>query len=379
MSHSLRNVTGDLSTIAPTYVTGPESYPPLLLRGLDSLYVSYYVDFLSSQVDWDDLAYRKEKIGRERRNKFDEILLGSERFALQPYGKHPYKFVLSNAAFKIQLSERMQPSCYVQFYSEALWVEGRDLLTARFRHWVGSIGASFIKPETVSRADWAFDFGVPERDFEREHFVSRATKDASWREHQAEQTIQFGTGDVVLRVYDKVAEIDQQSDKAWFFDLWGQKTGVWRVEFQVRGERLKMGAIHTMDDLTSLEADLLRELATNHTTLRKPSGDSNRSRWPRHPLWIALLDAISSMSQTGLIQDIDPLAAIDLRLDRSSKATLGYLKNIGAMIQLRDKLDEPPSLETVIATLPKLLRRHHNEIIWNDDIARKVKGYELGQ
>lgn len=98
--------------------------PRLLLQGLDSLYVSFYLDTVSCDLDWDDLAFQKERLGRDRGDSFKEIELGSELFALKPYGKHPYKFVLSNRAFEVRLSERLSPSCHVQFFSETCALTG---------------------------------------------------------------------------------------------------------------------------------------------------------------------------------------------------------------------------------------------------------------
>ncbi|CCQ72456.1 hypothetical protein [Magnetospira sp. QH-2] len=351
----------------------------LLLRGLDSLFVSYYLDTLVSEIDWDELAYLKEKTGRDRGEKFGELTLGSESFALKPFGKHPYTYVLGNKAFEIRLGERLSPSCHVQFRSEGLWMEGLDRLTSRFDTWVASIGSRFLKPEVVSRADWAFDYHLPVWDFARDDFVSRSRKDATWRENQKDQTHQFGKGEVVLRVYDKVAEIEAQSAKAWFFELWGRKDHVCRVEFQIRGERLKEGGIRTMADLREFQGDILRELATNHTSLRKPNGDSNRSRWPLHPLWSQLTDDIGTLPQTGLVKCIDQMAPVEWRLDRSGKMVHGYLKNIAALLYCRDGGTGAPDLDDVLAELPHVIAQHHSPVAWSDDVTQRIKEIELGQ
>ena len=259
--------------------------PSLLLSGIDSLYVSYYLDTATCNIDWEELAYLKEKIGRERNRTFGDITLGSERFALMPYGKSPYSFILSNRYFDVRLGENVKPSCHVQYRSEGLWKFGVDELTGRISTWCRSMDLVPTRPEVVSRIDWSFDYHLPVVDFVPEGFVSRAAKKATWEEHNKVQTIQFGRGATVLRIYDKIAEIEQQSDKAWFYELWGISANVWRIEFQVRGERLKQGGIRTLEDMRELQADLLYELASKHTTLRCPNDDSNRSRWTLHPLW----------------------------------------------------------------------------------------------
>src|SRR3546814_12361909 len=65
----------------------------LLLRGLDSLYVSFYLNVASNALDWEELGYQKERV-RAREADLAPLALGSERFALMPYGKNPYRYVL---------------------------------------------------------------------------------------------------------------------------------------------------------------------------------------------------------------------------------------------------------------------------------------------
>ncbi|HEY9079477.1 hypothetical protein [Magnetovibrio sp.] len=359
---------------------GPnQTLPKLLLSGLDSLYVSFYLDTTTCTIDWDELAYQKEKAGRERNKGFEKLELGTEHLALQPYGKKPYRYVLSNKLFEVRLSEGLSPSCHVQFFSEALWIHGFEALTTRFKAWAESLKLHTLQSETVSRADWAFDYHLPNADFAPDHLVSRATKKATWEEHNIVQTIQCGTGETVVRIYDKVAEIEQQSDKAWFHELWGQKDDVWRVEFQVRGERLKQGGIRTLEDLTHLQTDLLRELATSHTTLRRPNGDSNRSRWPLHPLWAQLTKDILQGPQMGLMRSYDEMVGVEWRLDRNGKSVHGYLKNMAALLQIFRKCKETLTLEETITAMSAIIERHHSEELWRSDVERRVKAIELGQ
>ena len=62
----------------PTYRT-----PTLLLSGLDSLYVSCYLDVSGSNLDFDELAYLKERVQASRIDDFEEVELGSETLALK--------------------------------------------------------------------------------------------------------------------------------------------------------------------------------------------------------------------------------------------------------------------------------------------------------
>lgn len=351
----------------------------LLLSGIDSLYVSYAFDPTTSLIDWDALAFRKEQLRTNRSSSKNEIELGSEMFWLMPYGKHPYTYVLSNKGYELRLSERMHPCCHVQFFSEALWDEGPNNLLERIGAWARSLGLTETRDQVVSRVDWAFDFSVPAIDFEPEHFVSRARKNARWAEDGKLQTIQFGTGDIVVRVYNKVAEIEQASDKAFFFDLWGQKENVWRVEFQVRRGAMKPFGIKTPADLQDFQWDILHHLAHDHTTLREPSGDGNRSRWPLHPLWVALQHEIAHRERTGLMGSIDPKTSVEWRIHGQKKSLYGNLKGIAALLSIRDERQSPMSFDELIGSLKPELNDNHNPEIWEADIQDRMTRFNYGQ
>lgn len=355
-----------------------DTAPRLLLSGLDSLYVSFNLDTATSLVDWAELAYLKESL-RVERGEFTEIELGSEQFALMPYGRKPYTYILTNACFEVRLAEHMQPACHVQFFSEALWGQGLANLTDRFERWHRSMNLLPIRPDLVGRADWSFDYHLPTVDFETNWFVSRATKDAIYRENGIVQTFTFGRGDVVVRIYDKTAEIAQQSGKTWFFALWGTNADVWRIEFQVRGPRLREGGIRSIADLQDLGADLLRELASSHTTLRAPRTDLNRSRWPLHPLWTQLLLDIDELPQTGLVRDMDRSAPLEWRLHRQVQSLYGMFKGIAAILALLRAEGVQMELEDLLEALPGLLDEHHSNTLWRADIEWRIKAHGFGR
>ncbi|HEV2548408.1 MAG TPA: hypothetical protein VGU20_13795 [Stellaceae bacterium] len=353
--------------------------PRLLLCGLDSLYVSYYLDVRNGKLDFEELAVQKERAREARKGRLEAAQVGSESFAVMPYGKHPYAYVLTNDAFEVRLSENMSPSCHVQYGSHLLWHCGLEDSLNRFDSWCGSLGLRQKAPEVVARADWAFDYALPDIDFGADHFISRFKKDSIHRSNRKIQTFTFGRGDCVIRVYDKVAEIEEESHKYWFFPLWGRRAGVWRIEFQVRGARLQQAGMHTTDDLRDLQNDLVHELATNHTTLRQPSGDSNRARWPLHPLWRLFIGDITQLPRTGLIRNFSPHATLNMRLDYQGRALHGTLKGYAALLSERHERDVPLTFEELLAALGPALRRHHNPVVWHADVGNRLKAMRLGQ
>jgi hypothetical protein len=350
------------------------SYQPVAV-GIDSLYLGVFIDGLG--IDWESLALQKERLRHSSGSDIAEIEFGGERLALHRGGRKPYSYVLSNRAFTLSLGERVQPRCYAQFHSELLWRERLDGALNRFRTMLANIGAREVRPEVVSRVDAAFDFAIAEADFRVEHFVSEVHKDATWREHQAPQSFQFGKDAVVCRVYDKVAEIEQQSGKDWLFDLWGTREGVWRCEFQIRGERLKDSGIATIAQLRAYLPDLVRHLAKNHTSLRVPKRDRNRSRWPRHPMWAGLIASADQLVEPPECPPPPLRTGILYPLDRQLASLQGDLKAIAALLS-HQRPESPLTLDQLFRWLPRMIGRRHSPELWRADVIAKIRKRELG-
>lgn len=266
----------------------------LLLHGVDSLYCAYYCQpFRPNGIDFRHLTELKESIHQTKRKSPLPVILGNTEFFLQPYGTSSgYPLVVENGDFRIEMGEFNKPNFYVKYLSQALWRESAFLLHEKFLQWIFSIGYVQYHKESISRVDFSFDYNIPLIDFNEDSFISYSSKDSKHRENRKMQTITLGKGDIVLRVYDKVAEIKQKSDKVWFYLLWKQDKNVWRIEWQVRKNELKKFGIVTFDDLKKNQGNLLYYLASEHDTLRVPSDDSNHSRWLLHPLWIDLQQKI---------------------------------------------------------------------------------------
>ncbi len=312
-----------------------------VLSGIDTIECAYYLRIQGKcEIDFQRLTAMREDLRLAKVREPALIELGGIEFLLHPYGSQSgYPLVINNRDFHIQFGEFNDPSFFVRFSSEALWREGAFGLHGRFLAWAESVGLAPVKDEGLSRVDWAHDYYLPEIDFDGDSFVSLSSKDGLWREDREYQTFQFGVGDVVLRVYDKVAEIAQVSHKGWFFDLWGCAEKVWRIEWQARKSLLRRFGIRTFVDLEERQGDALRYLATEHDTLRIPNADENRSRWPLHPLWIDLQERIKAMPGLGIYREIEASAAIDERLTRIAISMYGYLKRVGAIYRIKPGKD----------------------------------------
>ncbi|MDR3580851.1 MAG: hypothetical protein P4L44_12895 [Oryzomonas sp.] len=353
----------------------------LLLHGFDSVYCAYFLKPTGrNPLDFGKLAEQQESIRQSKRKNSLPITLGNADFLLTPYGtKSGYPFVIMNGDFNIQLGEYNKPNFYVQFYSQALWRESGYLLHEKFLDWAASVGLTPYRPESLSRVDYCFDYDLPEIDFDEDCFKSLSVKDSKHRGNRKDQTFTFGNGgDIMLRVYDKVAEIKQKSDKVWFYTLWGQDADVWRIEYQVRKEVLKDFSIATFDDLKAQIGDLLRYLATDHTSLRQPNGDSNSSRWPLHPLWIDLLERIGELNHLGVSRIHGQNSVLEERMVRMTIAIYGYLKKVAAVHCVQT--DKPLiDVNEALGVIDSRIQELHVPLAWQADVEKRIKEIRLGQ
>ncbi|MDH5783634.1 MAG: hypothetical protein OEZ35_08260 [Candidatus Bathyarchaeota archaeon] len=351
----------------------------LLLAGIDTLECAYY---LANSANCDFFAFIgsiKEYLRQSKSRDSQHAKYGNMEFLVEPYGSGSgYPFILNNKDFRIQCGEFNNPSFHVKFSSESLWRDSPQVLHDRFIAWASSAGFEPFKQEGLSRVDFSFDYSVSTMNFDEDSMVTMSDKDSIHRENNQIQTLTFGKGDVVLRIYNKVAEINQSSHKEWFFDLWGQKEHVWRIEWQVRKETLKRFGIRTIEELGQKKKGLLKWLSGNHDTLRIPSLDNNRSRWPLHPLWVDLQMQIENMEEGDAGNQIEDCASIRSLEKRNVISVYGYLKRLAAIrsIMLKEK---NTSLPEALKRLERQVRRIHDPMTWEMDVEKRIKEMEHGR
>jgi len=122
----------------------------------------------------------------------------------------------------------------------------------------------------------------------------------------------------------------------------------------------------------------LRYLAAEHDTLRSPNNDSNRSRWPLHPLWASVQCAIEELEDLTGCNPLDQNAVLEHRLMVAGISVYGYLKRIAA---LRCVLDGRSSMQSgqAIAVLQGLIQRIHNPLTWRTDVTERIEHIRLGR
>lgn len=346
--------------------------PKLLLSGLDTLHNSYFQDTATSALDFVELEARKAQIAASRDVREQAVTLGGRDFKLMPYGAGGYRFLLTAPECDLRLSETLSPSCFAEYRSVGLWSRGEANLDAPMRDWFGAMRMAPLRPEKVSRADVAFDFHLPVRDFDEDNIVSYLAKNATFRTHQTVETIQYGKGALVVRIYDKAEEVRATSKKHWFHELWGRKDEAWRVEFQLRGELLATFQIRTLAQFQAGKRAMLRTIAEDRFTIRRPNADSNRSRWPLHPFWEAVLDAIEAMPETPparpfVVGDTFERQRFDL-----ARNIVGQSASFAACDFLGGGRAAPMSLEEAFAAIRDDYFETHSNAMFDDKVAQAI-------
>jgi hypothetical protein len=351
-----------------------------LLFGHDTIECAYYLaPFDSALLDFERLAVEKEELRLSKSKKPKAIKLGSEEFMLAGHGTGSgYPFLIENEAFSIQFGEFNKPNFYVIFRSIALWHSGAEGLHQRFLAWAESVGMRPYQYERLSRADFTFDYHLPVMDFDEGNFVSGFTKDNKHRKNGKAQGFRFGEGDLLLRVYNKCDEIQESSGKTWFYDLWGVQDDVWRIEWQARKKWLRVLGIRTFEDLKERQGDLLRILVNDHATLRIKAEDSNRSRWPIHPLWQDLQTRVAQMEGLGVVRELDMAGLLDERQMRIAISMYGYMKRIAAIRCLQSDLPIVSHKEAQ-EHLCIMLDQLHDPLTWANDVERRIREMRLGE
>jgi hypothetical protein len=274
-------------------------------------------------------------------------------FLVQAKGIAKYPYLLKHDYLHIRLSGRLMGICIsIRGTSLGLAVHGHECLYALADQVAKSIGG--VASAGFSRLDVAVDFQefVPTvEDFDK--FVCPANyRNMTLKGHRLE-TIHFGRDAVVMRIYNKTAEL-AVSGKEWFRELWTQSPAydpqkdTWRAELQMRRDFLKeIGCEPPWEAF----ANLPRILATglDWCSLRVPHGVT-QTRWPVDPRWEELGKGASAglplprVREEARLGKIEPLLAMTGGCVASIAARLGEQefdqawKRVGDMIAAR--LDE---------------------------------------
>lgn len=271
---------------------------------------------------------------------------------------------------------------YVSIGSRELALRGLAKTREKLVEFCDELGCR-IPPDGISinRVDFAVDILAPGFVLDPDAFLfhSRANRRAIAEVETVETNGRSGrTTSVTIGkmpgrqviVYDKREEMMKRRKHEWPL-IWNanlQATGlppldmtnrdesqVWRVELRLGKDALRNR--HDIRGWGSLHEHLQEEMdqLAQDVTLHVPSGDSNRSRWPLHPLWPVAQNAVA----TRLFNHEDRVSLEDVReVDLQAKRE-ELLKLIASLSVTTAHLEgcTPETFEQFLKGLPIRLRQ----------------------
>ena len=268
--------------------------------------------------------------------------MGSDTFhvAAAGMGRYPYRLEHVRGVVALTTSTNI-PTVRVQ--PRAAFIHGVGLWAAV--EWFASVvelalGAVQWK---VSRVDLFMDsHGWELTAADRHRFVARSKQTVVYEDDAVFRTLQFGTAGsgVKARIYDKTEESAKKGSD-WWPMVWGESyregERVIRVEFETNRELLRQVKIDSLDDARDRLPDLWAYLTERWLSLRVPSADATRARWPVAAEWEQVQRASMRGDAVGLDRVSHGASAGSIR--RLLPQLRGYLASAGAHLDAQS-LDE---------------------------------------
>lgn len=215
-----------------------------------------------------------------------------------------------------QNKPKNNPGITVDFRAFLLATGGIDAAHALFERHMAAFGIRYADHLVkVARIDFAVDILAPGFEPNRKHVIAPANTRTS--ERDAEPGEEHGIGEAVsgikaghisnrqLAIYDKRREVIDTKKLGWL-EIWNERrtnegkplldlqdkdnSQVWRFEMRIGSKQLRnRWKIRGWDSLYKRVGDALAAF-TEKFRYALPNSDSNRSRWPAHPLWKAVTE-----------------------------------------------------------------------------------------
>lgn len=244
-----------------------------------------------------------------------------------------------------QNKPKNNPGVTVDFRAFLLATGGIEAAHTLFERHMAAFGIRYADHLVkVARIDFAVDILAPGFEPNRKQVVAPANTRTS--ERDAEPGEEHGIGEAVsgikaghisnrqLAIYDKRREVIDTKKLGWL-EIWNKRrtiegkplldlqdkdnSQVWRFEMRIGSKQLRnRWEIRGWDSLYKRVGDALAEF-TGKFRYALPNSDSNRSRWPAHPLWKAVTEeqtlyfaGLRSFAEPTLVKEVNREAHMEL-------------------------------------------------------------------
>lgn len=306
--------TSPSNTVSNKY-NNPKYYQPLRW-GIDSLYVSFAGEL---HLEYESQLEKLKKLAQSdllAEQALAQLKVSDHLFEIKDKGTGMFPFTIEDNCFRINLSRRRaksMPMAYVKISSEYLTHKPVIEIMENLTLVLIELGTIEYQPK-VSRIDLFVDFASTENmeSWHREAWVTRSESINQYaiKGEFSGWSIGMGSG-MSARLYNKLLEIIT-SNKGYLVPLWNEagwdgETPIWRLEFELKRDILSQFDVQALHTTLANLNGLWSYATTEWLKLTIPSeGDTNRSRWPIHPLWAFLASVDFETSGGALSRTFSP-------------------------------------------------------------------------
>jgi hypothetical protein len=260
-----------------------------LTSGIDALYLSGRAELPTALVD--DLEVLRAMAVDDKSPVAWKLGGTSVEVLGRSFGKYRFAIRHELALIGLTASEKL-PAIRVQPTSIALHALGPAGTVLWVRNIFDAAGTD-VRLQVARldlHSDWQGLWIEPE---ERRSFVTYSDRRALYEVSDELSGLNFGKrgGAVYARIYDKTRELESKGDD-WWHELWGAafdpEQRVLRIEFEFSRDGLREFDIDTPEDAFANVSALWAYATGNWLSLRTPTVDETRSRWPLDPRWQAV-------------------------------------------------------------------------------------------
>jgi hypothetical protein len=342
-----------------------------LTSGIDALYVSGRANVPFGFLRTLEAA----RIEAERSERNTSVEVGAMEFAVsaRAWGVHRYCLTHRNGRVGVSPSDQL-PALRIQPKAEFLHGAGPGEAISWFRDQLErECGAIEL---TASRMDVFADFQGWELSVEdRDRFVCRARRVVTYEDDGVMTGLQFGqrkSKTLSARIYDKTIEM-RRSGAGYWEEIWGptyrRGETVRRVEFEIGRQGLSAFGIRSPEEAIAAAGSLWM-YATEWLSLRMPTEDGTRARWPVAAEW----DQVRRARLTEGANGVERMQAGRARgsLERLEATLVGYLASYAAWSGTRD-------IEDTCELIPYLLRANgfHSGVHFDQKVYRRRRDLGL--
>jgi hypothetical protein len=302
-----------------TFSEPPKNYCKLMVHGWDTFTETHNYTIPAAAQAWlAELRDKAEKLDPQG-GQVLAVQLGPELMQIAPHGgKGGVRWILRNDDFSVSIRAPSLPwPITVRYSSGGLWEHGLEALQARVHNALIAVFHASDERDPrrqgvrVGACHYAFDFYSPAFTGEMRagiagHVVCHSSSKVGETgaafvqtigTSARTQTLTIGSkSGLQVQVYDKTTEISEVSGKDWMREVWASNgypmtddeySDVWRLELRFGGEFLKERGILYPDEVKRFLHELIAEALVTRRLTRPKRQDSNKRRWPLHPLWTA--------------------------------------------------------------------------------------------